>query len=121
MKQFSLQKIKVNYMNYFMYIYADVMIDLVGARIGKTLLQDVEINAVTGALKLYFRELPEALFTDELYPALIETYSMSTPCLAVTLSVCLLTYVPIYLHLPIYLPVYLHTYLPTYLTTYIHT
>lgn len=50
---------------------------IVGPRVGKQVLQDVEINAVTGALKLYFRELPEALFTDELYPALIEAYSES--------------------------------------------
>ena len=51
---------------------------LAGARVGKTLLPEVEINAVTGALKLYFRELPEAVITDALYPELIETYSKSS-------------------------------------------
>jgi len=46
-----------------------------GARVGKTLLPEVDINAVTGALKLYFRELPEALITDALYPNVIDAYS----------------------------------------------
>jgi len=46
------------------------------ARVGKTLLPEVDINAVTGALKYYFRELPEAVITDALYPELVETYKM---------------------------------------------
>lgn len=32
------------------------------------LLKDVDVNSVTGLLKLYLRQLPEALFTDRLYP-----------------------------------------------------
>lgn len=32
------------------------------------LLKEVDIHTVTGLLKLYLRELPEALFTDNLYP-----------------------------------------------------
>lgn len=32
------------------------------------LLKEVDIHSVTGVLKLYLRELPEALFTDALYP-----------------------------------------------------
>jgi len=32
---------------------------------------ELDINVVTSLLKLYFRELPEALFTDALYPSLI--------------------------------------------------
>lgn len=28
----------------------------------------MDVNAIAGTLKLYFRELPEPLFTDELYP-----------------------------------------------------
>ena len=34
--------------------------------VGK-LLGDVDINAVAGVLKLYFRELPEPLFTNGRY------------------------------------------------------
>lgn len=41
------------------------------------LLKEVDIHSVTGILKLYLRELPEALFTDNLYPQLFEAYSSS--------------------------------------------
>ncbi|KAM7347620.1 rho GTPase activating protein at 1A isoform 3-T8 [Cochliomyia hominivorax] len=39
------------------------------------LLKDVDIHSVTGILKSYLRELPEALFTDVLYPKFFETFS----------------------------------------------
>ncbi|KAG0430735.1 hypothetical protein HPB47_022417, partial [Ixodes persulcatus] len=39
------------------------------------LLKEVDINNVTGLLKLYLRELPEALFTDGLYPRFFEAFS----------------------------------------------
>ncbi|KAI5637268.1 rhoGAP domain-containing protein [Phthorimaea operculella] len=39
------------------------------------LLKEVDIHSVTGVLKLYLRELPEALFTDALYPELIRAWS----------------------------------------------
>lgn len=39
------------------------------------LLKEVDINNVTGLLKLYLRELPEALFTDVLYPKFFEAFS----------------------------------------------
>uniref|UniRef100_A0A3B5JW12 BCR activator of RhoGEF and GTPase n=1 Tax=Takifugu rubripes TaxID=31033 RepID=A0A3B5JW12_TAKRU len=32
------------------------------------LMREMDVNAIAGTLKLYFRELPEPLFTDELYP-----------------------------------------------------
>lgn len=32
----------------------------------------MDINAIAGTLKLYFRELPEPLLTDRLYPAFME-------------------------------------------------
>ena len=32
------------------------------------LVREADINCVTGLLKLYLRELPEALFTHVLYP-----------------------------------------------------
>ncbi|GAB0093247.1 active breakpoint cluster region-related protein [Sergentomyia squamirostris] len=39
------------------------------------LLKEVDIHSVTGILKSYLRELPEALFTDLHYPKLSETYN----------------------------------------------
>ncbi|XP_015597248.1 active breakpoint cluster region-related protein [Cephus cinctus] len=38
------------------------------------LLKEVDVHSVTGVLKLYLREMPEALFTDALYPAFLEAY-----------------------------------------------
>lgn len=38
------------------------------------LLKEVDIHSVTGILKLYLRELPEALFTDDLYPKFLEAF-----------------------------------------------
>ncbi|XP_072770364.1 breakpoint cluster region protein-like [Nerophis lumbriciformis] len=32
------------------------------------MMRDMDVNAIAGTLKLYFRELPEPLFTDEMYP-----------------------------------------------------
>lgn len=45
---------------------------ILGARGTVALLKECDINVVTGLLKLYLRELPEALFTDKLYASLIE-------------------------------------------------
>ncbi|XP_049791819.1 active breakpoint cluster region-related protein [Schistocerca nitens] len=42
------------------------------------LLKEVDIHSVTGILKLYLRELPEALFTDELYPKFLEAFNTGT-------------------------------------------
>ncbi|XP_017852778.1 active breakpoint cluster region-related protein isoform X2 [Drosophila busckii] len=39
------------------------------------LLREVDIHSVTGILKTFLRELPEALFTDQLYPRFFETFS----------------------------------------------
>lgn len=41
------------------------------------LLKEVDMHSVTGILKLYLRELPEALFTDQLYPTLLEAFNQS--------------------------------------------
>lgn len=41
------------------------------------LLKEVDVHSVTGVLKLYLREMPEALFTDALYPAFIEAFHNS--------------------------------------------
>uniref|UniRef100_A0A8C5QIN1 Active breakpoint cluster region-related protein n=1 Tax=Leptobrachium leishanense TaxID=445787 RepID=A0A8C5QIN1_9ANUR len=43
------------------------------------MLSDMDINAIAGTLKLYFRELPEPLLTDRLYPAFIEGIALSDP------------------------------------------
>lgn len=34
----------------------------------------MDVHSVTGVLKLYLREMPEALFTDALYPAFLEAF-----------------------------------------------
>ncbi|XP_006734590.2 active breakpoint cluster region-related protein isoform X1 [Leptonychotes weddellii] len=43
------------------------------------MLSDTDINAIAGTLKLYFRELPEPLLTDRLYPAFMEGIALSDP------------------------------------------
>ncbi|XP_042298347.1 active breakpoint cluster region-related protein isoform X2 [Sceloporus undulatus] len=43
------------------------------------MLSDMDINAIAGTLKLYFRELPEPLLTDRLYPAFMEGIAVSDP------------------------------------------
>ncbi|KAJ3589531.1 hypothetical protein NHX12_010376 [Muraenolepis orangiensis] len=43
------------------------------------MLSDMDINAIAGTLKLYFRELPEPLLTDHLYPAFMQGISLSDP------------------------------------------
>lgn len=42
------------------------------------MLSDMDINAIAGTLKLYFRELPEPLLTDRLYPAFMEGIGVQT-------------------------------------------
>lgn len=51
------------------------LIFLIDAYEAEQLLKDVDIHSVTGILKSYLRELPEALFTDILYPKFFETFS----------------------------------------------
>ena len=40
-------------------------------KVATQLAKDSDIHVITGLLKLYFRELPESLFTDALYPNLV--------------------------------------------------
>ncbi len=44
-------------------------------KLGAATLADIDIHAVTGGLKMYFRELPEPLFTEECYQSFIDTLS----------------------------------------------
>uniref|UniRef100_A0A8C4I2L1 Active breakpoint cluster region-related protein n=1 Tax=Dicentrarchus labrax TaxID=13489 RepID=A0A8C4I2L1_DICLA len=58
------------------------------------MLSDMDINAIAGTLKLYFRELPEPLLTDRLYPAFMEGIgwlrrSPSTRCPSIIWPLCL--------------------------------
>ncbi|KAG5837575.1 hypothetical protein ANANG_G00240790 [Anguilla anguilla] len=50
-----------------------------GAKDFPVQLSDVDVNAVAGTLKLYFRELPEALLTDRLYLPFLEGIALSDP------------------------------------------
>ncbi|XP_077164961.1 breakpoint cluster region protein isoform X1 [Paroedura picta] len=43
------------------------------------MMNEMDVNAIAGTLKLYFRELPEPLFTDELYPNFAEGIALSDP------------------------------------------
>ncbi|XP_072834749.2 active breakpoint cluster region-related protein isoform X2 [Pogona vitticeps] len=43
------------------------------------MLSDMDINAIAGTLKLYFRELPEPLLTDRLYPTFMEGIALADP------------------------------------------
>ncbi|CAL8266733.1 unnamed protein product [Merluccius merluccius] len=43
------------------------------------MLSDMDINAIAGTLKLYFRELPEPLLTDRLHRAFMEGIALSDP------------------------------------------
>ncbi|XP_033833756.1 active breakpoint cluster region-related protein isoform X1 [Periophthalmus magnuspinnatus] len=43
------------------------------------MLSDMDINAIAGTLKLYFRELPEPLLTDRFYRAFMEGIALSDP------------------------------------------
>lgn len=42
-------------------------------RAGTNLVSNSDIHAVTGVLKLFFRELPEPLFTEANYKAFVST------------------------------------------------
>ncbi|XP_056149947.1 PH_BCR_vertebrate and RhoGAP_Bcr domain-containing protein [Lampris incognitus] len=41
------------------------------------MMREMDVNAIAGTLKLYFRELPEPLFTDDLYPNFTGGISLS--------------------------------------------
>uniref|UniRef100_T1J2N9 Active breakpoint cluster region-related protein n=1 Tax=Strigamia maritima TaxID=126957 RepID=T1J2N9_STRMM len=43
------------------------------------LLKEVDVHSVTGLLKMYLRELPEALYTDELYPSFLDGFGLPDP------------------------------------------
>uniref|UniRef100_A0A8C6HE96 BCR activator of RhoGEF and GTPase n=1 Tax=Mus spicilegus TaxID=10103 RepID=A0A8C6HE96_MUSSI len=43
------------------------------------MMSEMDVNAIAGTLKLYFRELPEPLFTDEFYPNFAEGIAAHWP------------------------------------------
>ncbi|XP_013406427.1 active breakpoint cluster region-related protein isoform X2 [Lingula anatina] len=49
------------------------------SKAGSQLVSELDIHAVSGVLKLYFRELPEAVFTDRLYPSFVEGLDLTDP------------------------------------------
>jgi len=51
-----------------------VTVYMTGSRASVPLVKNADINVITGLLKIYLRELPEALFTDALYPKLVEGF-----------------------------------------------
>lgn len=46
-----------------------------------TRLRSAEVNAVSGVLKLYFRELPEPLIPTEMFHSLAKTLGKKTKCI----------------------------------------
>uniref|UniRef100_A0A2K6BKT7 BCR activator of RhoGEF and GTPase n=1 Tax=Macaca nemestrina TaxID=9545 RepID=A0A2K6BKT7_MACNE len=43
------------------------------------MMSEMDVNAIAGTLKLYFRELPDPSFTDEFYPNFAEGIALSDP------------------------------------------
>lgn len=58
------------------------------------MLSDMDINAIAGTLKLYFRELPEPLLTDRLYPAFMEGIGTTFELLHSFQEVCVFRLLP---------------------------
>ncbi|XP_075389766.1 breakpoint cluster region protein isoform X2 [Tenrec ecaudatus] len=58
------------------------------------MMSEMDVNAIAGTLKLYFRELPEPLFTDELYPNFTEGIALSDPVAKESCMVNLLLSLP---------------------------
>uniref|UniRef100_A0AAQ4NZN0 BCR activator of RhoGEF and GTPase n=1 Tax=Gasterosteus aculeatus aculeatus TaxID=481459 RepID=A0AAQ4NZN0_GASAC len=50
------------------------------------MMSEMDVNAIAGTLKLYFRELPEPLFTDDLYPTLSDSVAKESCMLNLLLS-----------------------------------
>ena len=63
----------------FIYAYIYSISLILGSRGAAEHARRTDVNVLTGLLKLYFRELPEALFTDKLYPSLLDTMGMADP------------------------------------------
>lgn len=56
----------------YLYLYLSIYLPFKDSKDILVMLSDMDINAIAGTLKLYFRELPEPLLTDRLYPAFME-------------------------------------------------
>lgn len=51
------------------------LLALTDVKVGTMNVSDVDIHSVTGVLKLYFRELPEPLFTEDSYTNFVDALS----------------------------------------------
>ena len=58
----------------------DFMSVMTDSRMAVQLVKNADIHVITGLLKVYLRELPEALFTDALYPKLVEGFGELQLC-----------------------------------------
>uniref|UniRef100_UPI00358F2BC0 active breakpoint cluster region-related protein-like isoform X2 n=1 Tax=Myxine glutinosa TaxID=7769 RepID=UPI00358F2BC0 len=58
------------------------------------MLSEMDVNAIAGVLKLYFRELPEPLLTNEKYQSFIEASALSDPVAKETCMLQLLELLP---------------------------
>uniref|UniRef100_A0A452T180 BCR activator of RhoGEF and GTPase n=1 Tax=Ursus maritimus TaxID=29073 RepID=A0A452T180_URSMA len=59
--------------------YAPISALLADNKDVSVMMSEMDVNAIAGTLKLYFRELPEPLFTDEFYPNFAEGIALSDP------------------------------------------
>ena len=57
-----------------MLVKCGMVLLLADSRTAVPLVKHADIHVITGLLKVYLRELPEALFTDTLYPKLVEGF-----------------------------------------------
>lgn len=57
----------------FLHWISNEIIEIIaGMNAAVQLVKEMDVNVITGLLKLYFRELPEALFTDGLYSGFVK-------------------------------------------------
>lgn len=62
---------------YIQTVLVNILINISDSYEAEQLLKEVDVHSVTGILRSYLRELPEALFTDHLYPELLEAFNQS--------------------------------------------
>uniref|UniRef100_A0A4W3IH52 BCR activator of RhoGEF and GTPase n=1 Tax=Callorhinchus milii TaxID=7868 RepID=A0A4W3IH52_CALMI len=63
------------------------------------MMSEMDVNAIAGTLKLYFRELPAPLFTDEFYPNFAEGIALESEGCGLNPNIGTLTSVSFFCHL----------------------